>query len=353
MNLQDIITIRSQAVGQPERLSRNRNIDLIKVISMIFVIGLHSRCYFCEYPTYDFGYYLIHSVCGLAIPLFFMVNGYLLLGRERSTGYSYSFKKIYAIAKFVFIITTLYYCVYGVVKENFDPKAYAVTTFGSLLQYGTFGIFWYFGAMICIYLVYPIVNKLYNNSFKQFLIGVGVLSSICCIIFAVSQLTGGGKLEENVCQTFRIWNWVLYFSLGGMIKRYNNNKMMAWIIVALSAIIYLVIKYISTQFHGYISPEYAFGSIVTQIYACSVFMLLMNLKLTQDFSRIIDGFSNLFLPVYAFHMLVISHTGLIASALMSAGIMAPLIYWMIVTLITIGICYILMKLPYVNKIFRI
>lgn len=164
---------------------------------------------------------------------------------------------------------------------------------------------------------------------------------------------GGGKLEENVCQTFRIWNWVLYFSLGGLLKRLNNNKVLAWIMVAISAIIYLVIKYLSTRFHGYISPEYAFGSIVTQIYACSVFIALMNLKLTKSFRKIVDSFSNLFLPVYAFHMLVISHTGFIASAFMSAGIAVPLIYWIVTVFITVGICHLLMKIPYSNKIFRI
>lgn len=192
MNLQDIITIRSQAVVQSDKMSRNRNIDLIKVISMIFVMGLHSRGYFCEYPIYDFGYYLIHSVCGLAIPLFFMVSGYLLLGRNKNTDYSYSLKKIYAIVRFMFIITTLYYSAYAVMKGSFYLKDYVTITFGSLLQYGTFGVFWYFGAMICIYLIYPIVNKLYNNSFKQFLIGVGFLSFICCNIFIISQLYHGG-----------------------------------------------------------------------------------------------------------------------------------------------------------------
>lgn len=195
MNLQDNITIRVQAGMQQKSISRNRNIDLIKVIAMIFVMGLHSRCYFCEYPTHDFGYYLIHLVCGLAIPLFFMVSGYLLLGRDGNTDYSYSFKKIYGIVKFVLIITTLYYCGYAVMKETFDLKEYVAVTFGSFLQYGIFGIFWYFGAMICIYLVYPIANKLYRYSPRHFAICVGSLSLLCLSIFIISQMPNIGGVN--------------------------------------------------------------------------------------------------------------------------------------------------------------
>ena len=65
-------------------IKRNINIDLIKFIAMSFVVGMHSRRHYLEYPTYDIAYYAFNSIFTPAIPLFYMVSGYLLLGRDNS-----------------------------------------------------------------------------------------------------------------------------------------------------------------------------------------------------------------------------------------------------------------------------
>lgn len=54
---------------------RNIGLDCLKVIATLFVIKLHSG-----YSGYTSE--LIHYVCGLAIPIFFMVSGALIFNKR-------------------------------------------------------------------------------------------------------------------------------------------------------------------------------------------------------------------------------------------------------------------------------
>lgn len=82
---------------------RNQSLDLIKVIAMIGVIALHSTKSFInadQLSVADF----IYDYGMIAMPLFFMVSGYLLLSRKE-LNYSYAIRKICGIIRFVAIIT--------------------------------------------------------------------------------------------------------------------------------------------------------------------------------------------------------------------------------------------------------
>ena len=68
---------------------RNANLDLIKCIACIAVVGLHAV---------GMNNYTIYYFCDFGVPLFFMVNGYLLLSHDEA-GYSYAFRKIFLIIK--------------------------------------------------------------------------------------------------------------------------------------------------------------------------------------------------------------------------------------------------------------
>lgn len=71
-------------------LCRNHNIDLIKIFAMIGVVELHCPSVFAG-REFDFvGQFYRFFV--VSIPLFFMVSGYLLLGRK-NINLRYSMKK--------------------------------------------------------------------------------------------------------------------------------------------------------------------------------------------------------------------------------------------------------------------
>ena len=63
---------------QQKQKKRNDNIDLIKILACIAVVGLHTLRREVSVLN-SFLYYL----CGFAVPAFMMASGYFLLNREK------------------------------------------------------------------------------------------------------------------------------------------------------------------------------------------------------------------------------------------------------------------------------
>lgn len=71
--------------------TRKLLLDLIKIIAMCMVVCLHTTYQFICSNDIDVSFILYNSSV-VAIPLFFMVSGYLLLGRSNIT-YKYPIQK--------------------------------------------------------------------------------------------------------------------------------------------------------------------------------------------------------------------------------------------------------------------
>ena len=82
--------------------TRNQSIDLVKVIAMFMVLLLHTgvarHCSSIDYTSVP----QVYLIAGIAIPMFFMVSGYLLSTKEPS--FAYSARKTFGILKFTFIM---------------------------------------------------------------------------------------------------------------------------------------------------------------------------------------------------------------------------------------------------------
>ena len=73
---------------------REYNIDLLKILATYLVIILHSACSGVGYKVFDISLF-IYYIGGFAVPLFFMINGYLQL--QKQNDYKYVFHKIMRI----------------------------------------------------------------------------------------------------------------------------------------------------------------------------------------------------------------------------------------------------------------
>lgn len=60
-------------MGIIQMKTHNCNLDLIKCLACLGVVGLHSI---------GMVNYTIYYLCGISVPLFFMVNGYLMFSRS-------------------------------------------------------------------------------------------------------------------------------------------------------------------------------------------------------------------------------------------------------------------------------
>lgn len=326
--------------------ARSQSIDLIKIISMSLVVCLHTVFLFVGEGV-DLAF-VLYNLGVIAIPLFFMTSGYLLLGREKAS-YTYSFKKIFGIFRFVAILACLWW-LYTSICGGFVLRDLIIFLFGSFFQIGPFGVFWYLGAMCLIYLVYPVLNRLYSCP-EWCVFVLFIFLGAQSIAFACN-LVGDG--ERSVTQTFRLWNWLSYFMLGGLIRRLRFEGVQPIFLFAI-AILVPVILWCMHWLYPHIGNdhcEYFYSNMLVVLLCCSVFILINGFKIEKN--RIIAGVAGVFLPVYALHPFVVMYTSFLPPLLRShCGQFGAIIYWLSVLSATAAISYLLMKIPPVKSIFKI
>lgn len=181
--------LTTNPLSAPTR-ERNLSIDVVKIIAMFGVICLHTTRGFMssQGTAYSLASFLYKSAV-ISIPLFFVVSGYLQLGRDIT--WKYVIKKIWHIVRYMLIfIVSLWLLLCTLGKTPMTTEYFIKALYEPLLVKGPFFVFWFFGAMAFLYLLLPIVNVLHSHK-KTFL---GVTIGLCVIQNAIFShlLTGGG-----------------------------------------------------------------------------------------------------------------------------------------------------------------
>lgn len=326
---------------------RNISIDLIKILAMFAVIGLHTFKASYGWRTAN----ILYESCVIAIPLFFMVSGYLLLGRT-NIDYRYAFRKIGGIVKFIFIIATVIWLVMSFKLYEISPILWGKIFVGSFIQRGVLWMCWYLGSMIIIYAILPILNKFFLEKKKTFCVFCFFIFFLEYLIFIGNLEIEGEPLEMKIIQTFRLWNWLFYFMLGGVIKLYNCKLKEANIKLLLVAILGLLI--INVFFEECLkleigSPycEYFYCSFIVMLLSFFVFVFFLNTEIKC--SKAIKVLSGLFLPIYILHPFFIKGIENIVPFLSTS----PFMLFISVSILTVIIAYFIMRIPVINSIFKI
>lgn len=193
-------------------MENNRDValDFLKVIACIGVCVLHTIDK-QESVTNCILYY----TGTISIPLFFMVNGSLILNKA-NIDYKYLCKKILKILRVSLTWCFIAYAIYRVFwPELLNAWYYDIGL--CFLQKGCFGIYWFFGTLIIIYTTVPFIHKLYNNKLTVLLLII-VLVIACCIIHFISviqSINGERMIQDYRSQTLRLWTHLCYFVMGG------------------------------------------------------------------------------------------------------------------------------------------
>lgn len=332
-------------------IKRSYNIDLAKTIAYIGVVFLHVVG-----KVTDNGYsgpilgQILYNLGTLAVPIFFVVNGYLLLGKKNVT-YKYSSIKIINILGVILGWNILYTILYLVAKNHF--KNPIVLTYSNLIQKEFFYQFWFMGSLIICYLLLPILNNMWHKHFK-ILIGiffVCLLISICLDFRNI--LIGGHPIQESIIQTFRIWTWFMYYILGGIIKKINSNKRLPVLnsaipIIALVGM--LIYEYfIKYRYHtGF--AEYNYDNLLIILTVAVTFIFILNLEIPNKFNSIILFLSQNGFGVYILHLIFLKASGKILDL---TNIWQNILGLLLVLIGSYLLTYIISKIKFLKKlIFR-
>lgn len=276
------------------------NLDLLKVIACVGVVLLHTEMGgFKETGSWNFSTYLYY-LGTYSIPLFFIVNGYLLLGKKEIT-YSYILQKV----KYILITVLSWTFIVWLFKRDFSVNPIK-KLIGSLVQKGYFFQFWFFGALILIYICLPVLKQ-FLNSKRSYLYFLSVLLVIG-LIFELTNIVLQMPIQTYVIQTFRLWTWLFYYILGGFISQFDKNtikngfkrwmKVIAVLLLLVSPFILFFIA--KTTYHNFFA-EYFYDILLVKVVSVGIFLTIFSIVLNENSNKWIIFLSNQTMGIFIIH----------------------------------------------------
>lgn len=325
-------------------------IDICKITAMFLVIILHTVCNGIKDNRKDISL-LIYYFGTFAIPLFFMVNGYLQLNKVKN--YKYVVKKILNIF-FVCFIWNIPIAIFKLVI-NGEHLNIVGNVFLNYIQKGYFWQFWFLGALILIYIFLPLFQKLFNRTdkYKFFTILLVIVSSLIDLFNIVNNNFFENDIIKNIIpQIFRIWTWLTYFFIGGLIRKSDplkklDNKKLIIITFILLLITILYAYAFSNNLYSSLFAENLYDSFIV---IATTFLIFNCFSRIQVSYKLITDIGKLNMGVYIIHPTIIKifkYFNLLYNNYLN------IIFAFLIFVICIIITKIISKIPYLNRIIKI
>ena len=174
-------------------MDRDISLDAIKLVACIFVCTHTIGMFMSESSDFHLSYLLFY-MSGIAVPLFFMVNGFLLAPKDG--GMKYYYRKIFNIVKIVCVFTFIFdipKLVRGDISILMPFKQACSSLF---FQGGVFPVFWFLGSLIFIYALMPFLKKYIKKPATMFIINFIVYTVLDYLIQLFLDLGFGIELPK-------------------------------------------------------------------------------------------------------------------------------------------------------------
>lgn len=231
--------MRGGTILADRQIDRWNYIDLIEFLGMLFVLIYHSTTYSYSFvkegSSIYYARYFMRTILSTCVPLFFFSNGFLLLNKPLNIK-----KHIIKIINII-ILTG----VWGIISILIlMPIEHECLSMKEIIVYlctwhqGWINHLWYMGALVCIYVFFPILKCAFDNQKKSFLFFTAICAiftfgnrmlSIVGTIFA-SAICGKevnflGINLFNMFNPFRgIYGYAfVYFCVGGLAYGYTEK----------------------------------------------------------------------------------------------------------------------------------
>ena len=283
-------------------------LDLLKIIACYLVIVNHVGIYIMRYsihtPWIVFFYSLSFSFCKIAVPLFVMASGALLLSRQDT----YS-KMLSRIVKILVPLVGLSLLLY-VYRHGFGSVLGFIPSF---LQERAIVPFWYLYMLVGLYLITPFIQKMIKNfmdlDYQVFLLLFLILPSLALM---VSKLTGFTLYKEFFTALFPVV--IGYYVAGHYLSKVTLKSSTLWWVAA-GVIVMLVFSTALMTIANLDAAEvvfpvdniYFFNNVVM---ALGVFVLMKNVavltKLSDRIASLISQIASLTFGIYLIHAFLFS-----------------------------------------------
>ena len=329
-----------------EELQRKRYtyLDLIKIISAFMVTFYHFAHGRVDYNYNELSAIYIPNIarcvmscCAVSVPLFFMVNGALLLGKDRSIK-----EMLYKIAKIVILIAVWY-----------------ATGFPS----------WFFKTLIILYLLTPLLRCLYVSKRK---ILYGMLIALLMFPYLYNYIILWMKFvninininfcghEMNTSELTRTGLFtmysIVYYVFGIIMHQSELTQKRAYIMLLLLGFAGLIMDVVlntyieHSMFDGVNASFPILGAFSMSL---GTFGLFKNFTYSNKVKRFLSILSPYVLSIYVMHILIITVVANKLFQINNISLFGAIILCMAIDGICVGVGMIINKIPLLKEVIKI
>lgn len=360
----------------PETKIRNRflEIDFIETIAIFFVVFYHCTRYSFDFlhngEHSDYLIYFSRTILATCVPIFFFVNGYLLLNKPYDL--KKHIEKIVKLFFLIFIWALILMPLYLLIANEPITLSAIIVPILNLSTNHEMNLFWYLGALICIYILFPLIKTTYDNNRKSFIffivviafltIGFDLANEIVLLSSKVTHRLEDG-LEMPIVTIFNPFRGsygyaFVYFGVGGLTytlkdKILNIKPIKRNTLAILGIILNCMCLFIMGILHSkYIKNELwdivwnGYDTIFTMLNVICIYTLCLNVK--KDF-RIITAISCNTLGIYFIHGLFINLVErYFVFALSNIGL--SIITALLILLCCLAVTLLIKKIPFIRNL---
>ncbi len=201
-------------------------VDALIAMSCFGVVCLHSNSVFWSRPT-GFAWFeslFIESFFYFAVPIFYMISGYTLLGyRNRYSTTKFLIRRIKRA-----VIPYVFWSVFAYIALSIIRGGNGIDTvlefFAAIANSKIVGVYWFFPPLFICYLVLPLVCLALNSKkMLLYLLALGIVSY--SILPFLSQLLGI-EFSPTYLHILPGSGYIIFFILGYML---GNDRMPVWV----------------------------------------------------------------------------------------------------------------------------
>lgn len=170
-------------------------------------------------------------------------------------------------------------------------------------------VFWFTASLIILYILLPLLQLILNHK-KVALIMVTLLAVINFAIRIVSLICKV-QIDSYVIQTFRLYTWILYFLIGGIVYKIKGRVVtkislnLNLFLAIFSYIVLVAYSYLMTKYYFVTDYrcEYYYASPICILAVAFIFLLCARLQIKNSRAvKIISSVSLCSMGIWAVHI---------------------------------------------------
>lgn len=324
-----------------------KSIDAMRAIAILAVVLIHTTTKTLEFTHYNLVNYpwtlLLNQLSRFAVPLFFLISGFVLeLSSRPDESYLTFLKKRFMkiFIPYVFWSLIYYYLVYN---QNHDNLFHVILTGNASYQL-------YFIPTLCIfYAIFPLLHKVYKFIANPFiLISLGVIQF--WLLFEDYFIKHGGSDSP-----MRIASLSFFIFLIGIVAARNKDRLFEF---AKKWKYFLIVSSILAGFYVFEEGKIFYYAIynISAIYSqyrpsVLIYTTLIALLFYIIFEKVnLKKLSELSYFIFFIHVIVLELSWRMFSKFVSPIPIFDIAFFLTVSGLSVLIAYLAHKIPYLSKI---